>query len=793
MTSRFRPAPSPSRDRLSVESLEDRLAPATFTVTKAGDAGLGSLRRAIHDANANPGADVIVFDIPGAGAHTITPTSALPAITDRVTVAGHTQPGFAGTPLIELSGAMVGEVNGLVLLPGASGSVVRGLVLNRFNGSGLHVRADNCRVVGNYIGTDAAGAGDLGNRVGVRIGNGSGNTIGGTTAGARNVISGNDDAGVRISGAAATANVVQGNFIGTDVTGTADLGNTFDGARIDGGAHGNLVGGSTAGARNVISGNGVGTKISGTGTTGNAVRGNFIGTDASGAADLGNSNSGVVIEGGASGNVVGGTAAGARNVISGNDEYGVRVLSGGTAGNRVLGNYIGTDVTGTIDLGNVLTGVILDSEARDNVVGGTAAGARNVISGNGQGGVHINGPLTTGNVVLGNYLGTDLTGTVHLGNSGPGVLIAGAARGNVVGGTATGGRNLVSGNDGAGVMIVGFGTTGNVVLGNYIGTDVTGTADLGNAEGGVLIVSAAAGNVVGGTAAGAGNVISGNDAAGVTIDGLSGRPRRNTVLGNFIGTDASGAADLGNTGSGVLLTSGASENTIGGAVAGARNVISGNDGHGVEITGVVTDGNRVQGNRIGLPATGSAALGNALDGVRVDDDANRNVIGGAQPGPGNVIAHNGGSGVGIVSGTRNSILGNRVFGNGGLGIDLLADGVTPNDLDDPDPGPNELANFPELSFARITATGLRVRGLLNTQNDRTQRVEFFASPSADPTGHGEGARYLGAILLDMAGVNTLSFTALLPVSGVEAGWVVTATATDELGNTSEFSAARPVI
>jgi titin len=308
----------------------------------------------------------------------------------------------------------------------------------------------------------------------------------------------------------------------------------------------------------------------------------------------------------------------------------------------------------------------------------------------------------------------------------------------------------------------------------------------------VLIVSAAAGNVIGGTAIGAGNLISGNAAAGVIIDGLSGRPRRNTVLGNFIGTDAAGTADLGNAGSGVLLTSGASDNTIGGAVAGARNVISGNDGYGVEITGAVTDGNRVQGNRIGLPATGASPLGNALDGVRVADDANRNVIGGTRVGTGNVIAHSGGSGVAVVSGTRNSVLGNHVFDSGGLGIDLLADGVTPNDLDDPDPGPNDLTNFPQLSFARITATGLRVNGLINTQNDRTQRVEFFASPSADPSGHGEGARYLGAILLDMAGVNTLSFTALLPVSGVEAGWVVTATATDELGNSSEFSLARIV-
>jgi titin len=652
--------------------LEDRLTPTTFTVVNTADAGLGSLRWAIHGANVTPGADVIAFDISGAGVHTITPLSALPAVTDRVAIKGQTQPGFAGIPLIELSGAGSSAKSGLLIEAGGSGSVVRSLVINQFENNGIRLRSDNCRVVGCFIGTDATGTVAEGNRHAVHLLPGSsGNVIGGTTAGARNVISGHLGVGVWIVGPGSDGNVVLGNFIGTDATGTASL-HSGDGVTISN-SQDNVVGGTTTSARNVISGNFHGVAIAG-GSSGNRVEGNFIGTDVTGTTRIGN-QIGVILVG-ASGNVIGGVVAGAGNVISGSITNGVQITAG-TSGNRVEGNYIGTDATGTAPLGNSV-GVIFKFGARDNVLGGTVAGARNVISGN-----------TSYGMVFSGY------------GYGPSQ------------------------------------TTGNAVMGNFIGTDVTGTAALGNSLSGVY---------------------------------------------------------FGPSGSDTLLTA----NVIGGTTAGARNVISGNGGHGVEITGDGTTGNVVTGNFIGTDVTGTAALGNAGDGVHFgvypgqESGASGNVIGGRNAGAGNVISGNGGVGVSVESGAGNSVVGNRIFDNGGLGIDLGADGVTPNDLGDGDAGANDLINFPELFRARLTPDGLRVRGSLDTDPGQSLRIEFFASPAADPTGYGEGTRYLGFVTVSPGDYTFPDFFAALPGLGVEVGDVITATATDELGNTSEFSAALPV-
>ncbi len=174
-------------------------------------------------------------------------------------------------------------------------------------------------------------------------------------------------------------------------------------------------------------------------------------------------------------------------------------------------------------------------------------------------------------------------------------------------------------------------------------------------------------------------------------------------------------------------------------------------------------------------------------------DESGNFVGGTEAGAGNVIANNGLSGVRIVIGTGNSIQRNRIFDNGGLGIELGADGVTANDGNDPDAGANDLLNFPELTLARITATGLRVTGSINTELNKTLRIEFFASPTPDGSNFGEGQRYLGFILLQTLASNTVNFSTTLAVSGVLPGQVVTATATDQAGNTSEFSLALLVV
>ena len=211
-------------------------------------------------------------------------------------------------------------------------------------------------------------------------------------------------------------------------------------------------------------------------------------------------------------NTIGGTAAGAGNVISGNARAGVFIYDSAT-GNLVAGNYIGTDVTGTMPLGNAYVRRGDRRCACEQHDRRDDGRGRNVISGNVQGGVLID-DSATGNLVAGNFIGTDVTGTKALGNAYTGVEIADSAWNNTIGGTTAGDRNVISGNAQAGVFIDGS-ATGNLVAGNFIGTDVTGTKALGNGTAGVEIADSAWNNTIGGTTAGDRNVISGNAKDGV--------------------------------------------------------------------------------------------------------------------------------------------------------------------------------------------------------------------------------------------------------------------------------------
>ena len=226
---------------------------------------------------------------------------------------------------------------------------------------------------------------------------------------------------------------------------------------------------------------------------------------------------------------------GAGNVISGNGGDGVVIESEFVPrfrifshDNTVQGNLIGTDASGTAAIGNSGNGVVLREFTRDNVIGGADKAARNIISGNQLNGVEITGEDTTGNVVRGNWIGTDATGSADLGNTLAGVLISDGAKNNVVGGTSALDRNIISGNDEEGVSIKLFGTTGNTVLGNFIGTDKTGTLALPNVLSGVN-VNATFGNIIGGTLPGSRNVISGNTEYGSRLDGS---------WGNALGTSS---------------------------------------------------------------------------------------------------------------------------------------------------------------------------------------------------------------------------------------------------------------
>ncbi|HEY9851284.1 MAG TPA: DUF4347 domain-containing protein [Leptolyngbyaceae cyanobacterium] len=320
-----------------------------FVVTNTNDSGVGSLRQAIINANADAGIETIRFNIPGSGVRTITPTSALPTITEAVIIDGTTQPGFSSTPLIQLSGSSAGSASGLYITAG--NSTVKGLVINQFSQYGIRLETIGNNIIqGNYIGTNAAGTATAGNSVyGLWINNVANNAIGGTAAGTRNIISGNGNDGISISGNSATGNTIQGNYIGTDVNGTVDLGNNASGVNIIAGANNNTIGGTSAAARNVISGNNIdGVRINSS-SNNNQVIGNYIGTKADGISSLANSTYGIQIYSSSNNNIVGGTSAGAANIVAFNGDDGVRISSG--TGNSLLSNSIFSNTGLGIDLG----------------------------------------------------------------------------------------------------------------------------------------------------------------------------------------------------------------------------------------------------------------------------------------------------------------------------------------------------------------------------------------------------------------------------------------------------------
>jgi titin len=673
----------------AIEQLENRALLSVFAVNVADDTSDGlcdamhcSLREAIEAANVSLGPDVVTFAIPDAGVPTIRPAGALPEITDAITIDGTTQPaGF-----VELDGSFAGtDSDGVAILSGTS--VIRGLVVNRFSAAGVRLAAaGGNRIEGCRIGTDVTGL-EFADGIGNRFGNGTGiiiegpnNTIGGRAESSRNVISGNRKDGVLIIGAAATGNVIEGNFVGTDATGARALANDEVGVALNGGAQHNTIGGSAGGARNILSGNGEqGVEIIDAFTANNVVMGNYIGTDSTGTIAVPNQIGGVVIADSAFGNQVGANSLGVPNaaegnLISGNVGDGIWIFQ--SSDNRIAGNLIGTDATGRAALANTQHGVLLFAGAVRNLIGGTTPAARNVLSGNADSGVAILDAATTENRVFGNFIGTDHTGTAALGNSHYGVAVFRGAIRNRIGTDANGfmdaeERNVISGNGFAGVGIIGSATSFNAVAGNFIGTDLTGSAAIANLNRGVDIFGGASANLIGTPGPASlvtGNLISGNMWDGVGISGVGSND--NIVAGNFIGTSATGSSAIGNVLHGVSIFGGAQNNTIGvgSAAEGSPvsvNVISGNALNGVHVSQAGTQDNVVAGNFIGLDATGLIAIGNGQNGVAIFDGAAFNKIGingisrAAQR---NVISANGASGV-LISGpsTRaNSVTGNFI-------------------------------------------------------------------------------------------------------------------------------------
>lgn len=592
---------------LSLTLLQTTLSQEALEVTNTLDSGPGSLREALLRANDRPGADRIRFRLPTGMAHTIHLASALPQIIEPLDLDGTSQPGYSGTPLIELNGVNAGPLaHGLHVLGG--GSRIRGLAIHRFQGDGIRLEAGGTNTLqALFIGTDLAGQQARGNgQGGITLYQSPGNQIGGSGPGEGNLISGGNLSGIYLLGHRSVGNVIQGNRIGTDRAGQDKLGNLQHGVVLSD-APGNLIGGREPGARNLISGNGQsGVYLIGPACAENRVEGNWIGLAATGTAALANGGDGITVYGAAS-NVIGATVAAGRNVLSGNGARGVLITGVGADGNRIVGNHIGTDPSGLAALGNRFAGVAIAAGTL-NRVGGRAAGAGNLISGNRESGVAIT-DTASGTRLEGNQIGTDLTGTRPVANAFHGVLVQSSA--NTVGSSLAAGRNVISGNRQSGVCIMGESASGNEVVGNYIGTSRSGTAALPNALGGVYIYRAAA-NRIGGTEGGMGNLIAGNEKVGISI----GDPgaTNNQVLGNWIGVQADAVTPLGNQWHGVEFLNSASNNVVGGTQLGAGNRIwfAGTAGYdGVRIR-ANCPGNMVRGNSIA--GNGGLAIDHGNDG-----------------------------------------------------------------------------------------------------------------------------------------------------------------------------------
>ncbi|MGB3702881.1 MAG: hypothetical protein WA997_16590, partial [Anaerolineales bacterium] len=436
------------------------------------------------------------------------------------------------------------------------------------------------------------------------------------------------------------------------------------------GATYNTVGGDRAvgagplGQANLISGNTHGVQIQDSGTAHNSIIGNVIGTDISGINAVPNYH-GIVIAFGAFQNVIGGvhspgTCDGPCNLVSAN-QVGVRIQNVGTEGNQVLGNFIGTDLSGGTANGNE-SGIIIGLGASQNVIGGArnpgvCDGPCNLISGNVNFGVIFEDDGTTGNQVLGNFVGTNASGDTALPNN-HGVGIGEDASDTQVGKTGAGEGNLISGNANIGVWIDSAGTTGIQVLGNIIGADISGMTAVPNYHG-ILISTGSTANQIGDAGTGAGNLISGNEYAGIWMEHLA--TPGNTIAGNKIGTNLTGTGAVPNYYG--IIHFAASNNLIGGTEPGAGNLISGNALEGVHIEH--SSLNSLLGNTIGTDVTGEVAIPNVIRGIFIGGSTSNNTIGGSTPGAGNLISGSGEAGIFIQNyeSVGNHILGNRIGTN----------------------------------------------------------------------------------------------------------------------------------
>ena len=401
---------------------------------------------------------------------------------------------------------------------------------------------------------------------------------------------------------------------------------------------------------------------------------------------------------------------------------------------------------------------------------------RVLINGYSQSGASVNALAVGNNAVL----LIEIDG-INAGNLTGGLLDIGGGASTVKGLVI----NRAQGGGGVGLRLVT--NPGNTVSGNFIGTNPAGTIGRSNGCQGVGVDSS--GNTIGGLSPADRNLVSATEGCGGNIAVSS---SNNVIQNNYIGTNAAGTAGLGGAG-GVVIGNGSTGNLVGGTTTAARNVVSGHDGRGVVLFDSSTSGNVIAGNFIGTDSSGTLPLPNASYGVEITSETHDNTVGGTGAGAGNTIAFNPIAGVVVAgspfsAGSGNAVLGNSIFSNGGLGIDVAEPGVEANDACDGDTGANNRQNFPVITSATAGASSITVEGTLNsTASTGPYRIEIFANDSCDVSGFGEGKTFLGSTTTSTDPTCNGNFNVTLPVL-VAPTARLTATATDPNGSTSEFSA-----
>jgi parallel beta-helix repeat protein len=616
----------------------------TITVTSLGNAGPGSLRAAIKTANAAPAGNSTLIDFGANG--TITLAGPLPAITRKVAIDATTAPTHVsgGPPVVALD---FNGNPGLLFAAGARGSKLLGVAVDDASGNGVTLNAGSITLNDNYIGLNLAGAAAGNGADGVYVSAASArNLIGLNSSRASgvvaNVISGNRGDGIALVGS--SANTLVDNRIGTNAAGTSAIANRGDGILIDRRSRGNEIGGTAfidkatgkvnnpTGNKgtttpvlvvpplgNLISGNGGNGVMIDTGSAGNVLNGNFIGTTASGDGALGNAGNGVWIDRAPRNSLVGCKVFNNPfvyyNVISGNHRNGLRVTSSDNV--TVQGNFFGVGANNTTIVKNRLDGILVDGSSANTHVGGVIP-LGNVSAGNGLNGIAVLGKAH--GFVTFNTFGGLLAFKGAAPNGLNGLLI-----------TSTGGDNLVrtnvlSGNKRNGIELAGN-ASGVTVDPNIVGLTTKGDAVLPNGGDGMLIDGTAHGNTIGGRLVSVipQNTFSGNSGYGVVI---AGRAHDNSVFRSYIGTQILGVKALGNKKGGVLITDHAYRNVIGGQrTCRPSNLISGNTGNGVTLTGDTTQ-DSVINNYIGLNRFGQDLRNSALP---LANSGHNNTISGNQP------------------------------------------------------------------------------------------------------------------------------------------------------------------